>query len=139
MAHNNTRTIISTDAAPAAIGSYSQAVAYNGIVYVSGCIGLDNKTMEFTSETVAGQTQKVMENMKAILTSANSDFEHVLKTTILLRDISDFGQVNEVYSKFFPTDPPARATYAVAGLPRNALVEIECVAAVISNAAASNA
>eukprot|EP01112_Ceratiomyxa_fruticulosa_P021749 TRINITY_DN7775_c0_g1_i1.p1 TRINITY_DN7775_c0_g1~~TRINITY_DN7775_c0_g1_i1.p1 ORF type:complete len:136 (+),score=35.08 TRINITY_DN7775_c0_g1_i1:69-476(+) len=122
------RSVVSTPNAPKAIGPYSQAIKANGQLFVSGCIGLDKDTMDFSSPTIEGQTEKVLENMAAILEAGGSSLKSVVKTTILLKDINDFAAVNAIYGKFFPVDPPARATYAVAALPKNALVEIECIA-----------
>eukprot|EP01132_Coremiostelium_polycephalum_P007497 gene7497-9213_t len=122
------RVVVSTNNAPAAIGPYSQAIKANGQVFVSGCIGFDPKTMDFTSNKVEEQTKVALQNMKAILEASGSSMNKVVKTTILLRDMADFGPVNNVYSTFFPDEPPARSTFAVAGLPKNALVEIEAIA-----------
>ncbi|KYQ89585.1 hypothetical protein DLAC_09541 [Tieghemostelium lacteum] len=123
------RTVVSTPNAPAAIGPYSQAIKANGQVFVSGCLGLDKTTMDFVSQTdVSAQTQKALENMSEILTAAGSSMNKVVKTTILLQSMDDFAAVNKVYSTFFPVDPPARSTFAVACLPKKALVEIEAIA-----------
>eukprot|EP01113_Clastostelium_recurvatum_P006697 TRINITY_DN1305_c0_g1_i1.p1 TRINITY_DN1305_c0_g1~~TRINITY_DN1305_c0_g1_i1.p1 ORF type:complete len:135 (-),score=44.56 TRINITY_DN1305_c0_g1_i1:45-449(-) len=122
------RVVVSTKNAPSAIGPYSQAIRANGQLFVSGCIGLDKDTMDFNSPTIEGQTEQVLKNMQAVLEAGGSSLDQVVKTTILLRDMADFPKVNEIYGRFFPEDPPARATYAVAGLPKNALIEIECIA-----------
>ena len=120
---------IHTENAPAAVGPYSQAIAANGMIFVSGQLPLDPKTMKFVSDTdVALQTKQCLTNMKAILESAGSGMDKVCKTTILLHDIADFPKVNAAYAEFFKTTLPARATYAVKGLPMGALVEIEAVA-----------
>lgn len=122
------RVVVSTDQAPGAVGPYSQAIKAGGMVYVSGQVALVPGTKEFAAEDVGGQTEQVMKNLEAILKEAGSDFSKVVKCTILLADMGDFGVVNEVYGKRFPVDPPARATFAVKGLPLGALVEIDCVA-----------
>ncbi|KAF2074935.1 hypothetical protein CYY_003768 [Polysphondylium violaceum] len=123
------RVVVSTDKAPSAIGPYSQAIAANGQVWVSGCLGFDKDTMDFVSTTdVSAQTHRALENMSQILDAAGSSMGKVVKTTILLKSMDDFAAVNKVYATFFPVDPPARSTFAVACLPRNALVEIEAIA-----------
>lgn len=120
---------VHTDKAPAAVGPYSQATRANGMVFVSGQLPLDPTTMKFNSESdVALQAQQCLTNMKHILEAANSDMNHVMKTTILLNDIGDFAKVNKVYAEFFTENLPARACYAVDKLPLGALVEIEAVA-----------
>jgi len=127
MASNN-RSVIETEYAPKAIGPYSQGIKANGFLFVSGQLGLDPKTGEFASQNVEGQAQKCLENLGSILTAGGSSFENVVKTTVLLKDIGDFAKVNAIYAQFFPNKPPARAAYAVATLPKNALVEIEAIA-----------
>ncbi len=124
------KQIISTDNAPKAIGPYSQAVAWNGIVYLSGQIPLDPATGQLVDGGITGQTVRVLENLKAVLEAAGSDLAHVLKTTVYLQDMGEFGAMNEVYGKYFVQDPPARATVEAARLPRDVRVEIECVAAI---------
>jgi 2-iminobutanoate/2-iminopropanoate deaminase len=122
------KTIIATEQAPKAIGPYSQAVAYGGLVYLSGQIPLDPATMQIVDGDVAAQTERVMENLKAVLTAAGSGFDRVVKTTVYLKDMGEFSQMNEVYGRYFPTNPPARATVEVARLPRDVRVEIDCIA-----------
>ena len=168
------REVVSTDQAPGAVGPYSQAIKANGMVYVSGQVGLvpgvsaaargthcaallvglpcfkypaflkpsptlaaprnpprsphPLQTKDFAAPHVAGQTEQVMKNLGAILTAAGSSWEKVVKTTILLEDMGDFATVNEVYGAYFPSNPPARATFAVKGLPLGAKVEIEATA-----------
>jgi len=125
------RTVIATEGAPKAIGPYSQGIKATGsLVFVSGQLGLDPQTGDFASPTVEGQAQRALENIGAILKAGGSSYENVVKTTILLKDMGDFAKVNAIYEKFFPKDPPARATYAVAGLPKNGLIEIEAIAIV---------
>ncbi len=126
---SSTLTPINTEKAPAAVGPYSQAVAANGFIYVSGQLPLDTATKKFVSDTdVSLQAKKCLENMSEILKAANSDMSKVVKTTILLADIADFPKVNAVYAEFFKAPYPARATFAVKALPLGALVEIEAVA-----------
>jgi len=125
------RQVVSTDKAPAAVGPYSQAIKHGNTVYVSGCIGLvPGKTPPtFAGPSVEEQTTQVMTNMGEILKASGADFDKVLKTTILLAEMSDFAKVNEIYGKYFPSNPPARATFAVKDLPLGARVEIDCIAA----------
>lgn len=122
------KKIISTSNAPAAIGPYSQATVHNGIIYCSGQIALDPKTMEVVGKTAAEQTKQVMENLKAVLKAANSSLENILKCTVYVKDLNDFGNVNEVYGSYFPENPPARACVEVSRLPKDVLVEIDCIA-----------
>jgi reactive intermediate/imine deaminase len=119
---------VSTDKAPGAVGPYSQAIKANGMLYISGQVALVPGTKEFSGDDVESQTEQVMKNLGAILTAAGSSYEKVVKTTILLVDMEDFGKVNTIYGKHFPVDPPARATFAVKGLPLGAKVEIEATA-----------
>jgi len=122
------REVIATLHAPAAVGAYSQAIAANGFVFVSGQLGLRPETKQFAGDTVAAQTSQVLRNIAAILEAAGSDLAHVVKVNVLLTDISTFAEMNEVYRTFFPVDPPARMTYAVRDLPLDVLVEIDAVA-----------
>lgn len=110
------------------IGPYSQATKYGDTIYVSGCIALDPVSGVLVGETAVQQAEQVFKNMKAILLAAGGDMNTVLKTTVLLKNIDDFPGVNAVYATAFGTHRPARATYAVAGLPKNAQIEIECIA-----------
>lgn len=123
-------TIISTEAAPAAIGPYSQAVVAGGLVYTAGQIPLDPATMTLVAGGIAEQTERVMRNLEAVLAAAGSSFARVLKTTCFLADLSDFPAFNEVYARSFRSSPPARSTVQVARLPLGSLVEVECVALV---------
>jgi len=125
--------IIHTDNAPAAIGPYSQAIAHNGILYCSGQIALSPAGNDYTQAAVEVQTEQALHNLKAVLEAGGSSLNHVLKVGIFLADMDDFQKVNEVYSRFFVEHKPARACVAVRTLPRHALVEIECTAAIISN------
>lgn len=120
---------IATDKAPAAIGPYSQAVVAGGLLFCSGQIPLDPASGELIVGTVEQETERVMENLRGVLEAAGTDFDHLVKITIYLTDMSDFAAVNQVYGQYFASDKPARATVAVAALPRGARVEIEAVAA----------
>lgn len=123
------KKIVSTEAAPKAIGPYSQAVAHNGLVYLSGQIPLDPATGAVVEGDVAAQTERVLENLQAVLAAAGSSLAQVLKTTVYLKDMDDFPRMNEVYGRYFAENPPARATVEVARLPRDVRVEIDCIAA----------
>ncbi len=124
------RKVISTEAAPKAIGPYSQAIVYNGIAYLSGQIPLDPATGQLVEGGIEEQAVRVLENLGAVLTACGSSFGQVLKTSIFVKDMNDFAKVNEVYSRYFTEDPPARATVQAAKLPRDVMVEIEAIAAV---------
>ena len=121
---------IQTEYAPAAIGPYSQAIKAGGFVFVSGQIPIDPETGEFVAGGIAEQTERVLKNLAAVLEAAVSDLSQVVKTTVFLADMKEFSGMNEVYATFFREPPPARATVAAAGLPRDARVEIEAVALV---------
>ena len=127
-ARTMSREVVATDKAPAAIGPYSQAIKANGFVFVSGCIGLHPVDKVIVPGGVGPQCRQVLENMKAVLEAAGSSMPKVVKTTILLQDMASFAEVNGIYAEYFPESPPARATFAVAGLPLGALVEIEATA-----------
>ena len=122
------KAIIHSTEAPDAIGPYSQATVHNGIVYCSGQIGLVPGTSNFAGEDVESQAQQVMKNLEAVLAEAGSGFDKVLKCSIFLSDMNDFGAVNEIYGTHFPENPPARETVAVKTLPKNCKVEIGCIA-----------
>lgn len=122
-----TRRAVTTSAAPAAIGPYSQAIACGDLVFASGQLGLDPETGELAPDA-AGQARQALENLRAVLSAAGLRMEQVVKTTVFLADLNDFAQVNEVYAGFFTGDPPARSTVQVARLPKDARVEIEAVA-----------
>ena len=124
------RLPIQTDKAPAAIGPYTQAIKTNGFVFASGQIPIDPATGEFVAGGIGEQTEQVLKNLAAVLEAAGSGLARVVKTTVFLADMSEFATMNEVYGRFFKSEPPARATIAAAGLPRNARVEIEAVALV---------
>lgn len=118
---------ISTDKAPAAIGPYSQAVVANGMIYTSGQIGMD-ETGVVVADDVVNQAHQVMKNLFYVLEAANAHFNDVIKTTIFLADMDDFAKVNEVYAHYFGTHKPVRSTVAVKTLPKNVLIEIDCIA-----------
>jgi 2-iminobutanoate/2-iminopropanoate deaminase len=122
------KKIIITSKAPAAIGPYSQAVEANGTLYVSGQIPLDPATGKLVEGGIKEQTVQVFKNIEAILNEAGYSFRDVVKSTCLLSDMSDFKAMNEVYSVYYPENKPARATFAVKGLPMSALIEIETIA-----------
>jgi 2-iminobutanoate/2-iminopropanoate deaminase len=123
------RRKITTNHAPAAIGPYSQAIVAGGFVHCSGQIALDPANAQLIDGDVSKQTERVLENLKEVLAAAGSDFTKVVKCTVFLVSMEDFGAVNKVYGRYFTGEaPPARSTVAVAQLPRNALIEIDCTA-----------
>lgn len=122
------KKIVITEKAPKAIGPYSQAVCIDGYVFTAGQVGLDPATMELIEGGIDAQTRQVLTNLSHVLESAGSGLNYVIKTTVFLQDMSDFAAMNKIYAEFFPENPPARSTVQVAGLPKGALVEIECVA-----------
>jgi len=122
------KKIISTDNAPAAIGPYSQAVAANGFVFLSGQIPLDPASGQLIAGGIREQTRRVLENLKAVLTASGSSLGQVVKTTVYLKDMGEFAAMNEVYSEYFTDQPPARATVEAARLPKDVRVEIDCIA-----------
>ncbi len=125
------RKVVATDAAPRAIGPYSQAIVAGNLVFCSGQIALDPTTGDMIGASdVAEQARQVMQNLKAVLEAAGSSLDRVVQTTIYLTDLGDFGTVNEIYGSYFSSEPPARATVQVAGLPKGAMVEIDAVAIV---------
>ena len=119
---------IQTDKAPKAIGPYSQAIQAENMLFLSGQIAIDPTTNELIAGDVKEQTVRVMENLKAVLETAGADFTNVVKTTIFLKNLTDFSSVNEVYATYFDEVPPARATVEVAGLPKDVDVEIDAIA-----------
>ena len=125
------KTAIATKDAPAAIGPYSQAIRVGDMLYASGQVALDPATGQLVAGGIAEQTTRALENIKAVLTAAGLDMTHVIKTTVFLKNMSDFAAMNEIYAKYLAPDgvvPPARSTVAVAALPKDALVEIEIIA-----------
>jgi 2-iminobutanoate/2-iminopropanoate deaminase len=124
-----TKKIINTPHAPAPIGPYSQGVATGNLVFISGQVALKPGTGELAIADIIEETHQVMQNLKAVLAASDMDFNNVIKTTIFLSDMDLFGQVNEIYGKYFEGDFPARETVAVKGLPKNVNVEISMIAA----------
>jgi 2-iminobutanoate/2-iminopropanoate deaminase len=124
------KIIINTTLAPAPIGPYSQATIANGMLYISGQIAIDPSTGELDMATIKDEATRVMNNLKAILTEAKINFDHAVKTTILLTDMSLFAEVNEIYGSYFASNPPARETFAVKGLPKGVNIEISMIAVV---------
>jgi 2-iminobutanoate/2-iminopropanoate deaminase len=122
------KRVISTTAAPGAIGPYSQAIEAGGTLYISGQVAIDPATGKLIEGGITEQTTRVLQNIKAILLAAGYSMSDVVKSTCLLSDMSDFKAMNEVYAKFYTSDQPARAAFAVKGLPLGALIEIETVA-----------
>ena len=122
------KEIISTENAPGAIGPYSQAIKAGGMIFCSGQIPIDPATGNFVSDVVAEQTEQVLKNLSAVLEAAGASLNDVVKTTVFLADMNDFAEMNEVYGRFFIENKPARATVQAARLPRDAKVEIECIA-----------
>ena len=122
------KKVVQTDRAPEPVGPYSQAVIAGGFVFCSGQIALDTATGALIEGDIRQETARVMENLKGVLDSAGCSFDNIVKTTIYVRDMNDFSAINEVYGSFFSDDPPARATVQVARLPKDANVEIDCIA-----------
>jgi len=122
------RQIIESKQAPAPIGPYSQAVLYNDVLYVSGQIAINPETGELDTGNIEAETERVMQNLRAVLAEAGMDFGNVLKCSIFLSDMGNFGAVNEVYARYFTEEPPARETVAVKTLPKEVNVEISCIA-----------
>lgn len=123
------KDVVLTNRGPKPIGPYSQAIKSNGFVFVSGQIALDPQSGEFAGTDVRQQTERVMENLKAVLEAAGVSLNHVVKTTVFLEDMNDFPAMNEVYARYFVSAPPARSTVQAAKLPKDALVEIDVIAA----------
>jgi 2-iminobutanoate/2-iminopropanoate deaminase len=122
------RDVVATQTAPQAIGPYSQAIKANGMVFTSGQIPIDPATNQLISGDIAAQTERVLTNVSAILQAAGTSLQKVVKTTVFLKNMSEFAQMNEVYAKFFGSNPPARSTVEVARLPKDVLVEIDVIA-----------
>ncbi|MDP3911708.1 MAG: RidA family protein [Gemmatimonadales bacterium] len=120
--------VIATDAAPKAIGPYSQAITADGLIFTAGQVALDPTTGELVGRTTAEQTEQVFANLKAVLAAAGTGLDNVVKTTVYLADMADFSQMNEVYARHFGTHKPARSTVQAAGLPKAARVEIDVIA-----------
>jgi 2-iminobutanoate/2-iminopropanoate deaminase len=127
---DQTKTAISTTDAPAAIGPYSQAVRIGDLLFASGQVGLDPATGQIVAGGIVGQTERIFENIKAVLAAAGADLSQVVKTTVFLKNMADFAAMNETYAKYLAPAgvvPPARSTVAVAALPKDALVEVEVI------------
>lgn len=122
------KEIVATDRGPKAIGPYSQGVKSKGFLFVSGQICIDPATQQLIEGDIKKQTERVMENLKGIVEAAGSSLDHVVKTTVYLVDMGEFAAMNEVYGRYFPTAPPARATVQVARLPKDVRVEIDVIA-----------
>jgi 2-iminobutanoate/2-iminopropanoate deaminase len=122
------RDVISTKDAPQAIGPYSQAIRANGFVFVSGQVAIDPATQQVISGDAAAQTDRVFKNLTAILKAAGTGLEKVVRSTVFLKNMGDFGAMNEVYGRYISTAPPARSTVEVARLPKDVLVEIDVIA-----------
>jgi 2-iminobutanoate/2-iminopropanoate deaminase len=122
------REVIATDDGPKAIGPYSQAIKANGFVFLSGQIALDPATQQLISGDVTAQTERVLQNLAGVLKAAGSSLAQVAKTTVFLKNMSDFAAMNEVYGRYFTQAPPARSTVEVARLPKDVLVEIDVIA-----------
>jgi 2-iminobutanoate/2-iminopropanoate deaminase len=122
------KDIVLTDRGPKPIGPYSQAVKSNGFVFISGQVALNPSTGEFVGADVRQQTERVLENLRAILEASGLTLNHVVKTTVFLKDMNDFASMNEVYARYFTAAPPARSTVQAARLPKDALVEIDLIA-----------
>jgi 2-iminobutanoate/2-iminopropanoate deaminase len=122
------RETVRTEAAPAAIGPYSQAVKANGFVFVSGQLALDPGTGQLVGHDIKQQTRRALENIKAILAASGSSLQKVVRCGVFLKEMNDFGPMNEEYTSFFKDSPPARTTVQVAKLPRDALIEIDAIA-----------
>lgn len=122
------KDVVHTDRGPKPIGPYSQAIKANGFLFLSGQTPLDPKTGEMSGANVAEQTVRVLENIKGVLEASGVNLQHVVKTTVFLKDMNDFAAMNEVYGRYFSAAPPARSTIQAARLPKDALVEIEVTA-----------
>ena len=124
------RDVISTDGAPKTIGPYSQAIRGGGLLFTSGQVAIDPATQQVVSGDVAAQTDRVLKNLAAILQASGSSLEQVVRCTVFLKNMGDFGAMNEVYGRYFNQAPPARSTVEVARLPKDVLVEIDAIALV---------
>ena len=122
------RDVVSTNQAPQAIGPYSQAIRAAGMIFTSGQVAIDPVTQQVIAGDIAAQTERVLKNLSAILQAAGSGMEKVLRCTVFLKNMGDFGAMNEVYGRYFPKAPPARSTVEVARLPKDVLVEIDVIA-----------
>ena len=123
------RKVVSTKKAPGTIGPYSQAIEVNGTLYISGQVPIDPDTGKLAGDTITEQTEQVLKNIRFIVNAAGYSMKEIVKTTCMLQDMNDFAEMNKVYEKFFPENPPARAAFEVARLPLNVKIEIEAIAA----------
>lgn len=124
------REVVSTDGAPKAIGPYSQAIRAGGLLFTSGQVAIDPASQQVVQGDVAAQTDRVLKNLAAILQASGSSLEQVVRCTVFLKNMGDFGAMNEVYGRYFKQEPPARSTVEVARLPKDVLVEIDAIALV---------
>jgi 2-iminobutanoate/2-iminopropanoate deaminase len=122
------KEVISTPHGPKAIGPYSQAIRANGLIFISGQVAFDPATSQLVEGDIAAQTDRVIQNLKAIVEAAGSSLDKAVKTTVFLKDMGEFAKMNEVYARYFPSAPPARSTVEVARLPRDVRVEIDLIA-----------
>ena len=122
------RRVVRTERAPAAIGPYSQAIAADGWLFCSGQVALDPGSGQLVGADVGAQTERALQNLQGVLEKAGSSLQDVVRCTVYLRDMADFAAMNAVYARYFPSEPPARSTVAVAGLPKDARVEIDAIA-----------
>jgi 2-iminobutanoate/2-iminopropanoate deaminase len=123
------KEVVHTDRGPKPIGPYSQAVKASGFIYLSGQVALDPKTGDLIGSDIRQQTERTLENVKGVLEAAGTNLHHVVKTTVFLKDMNDFAAMNEIYARYFTAAPPARSTVQVSRLPKDALLEIEVIAA----------
>lgn len=128
MSNSEQKKVITTDNAPKAIGPYSVAIKLGSLVFTSGQVGINPQTSEIVTGGIEAETRQVLTNVKHVLEAAGTSLGQVVKTTVFLQTMADFSTMNAVYAEYFPDDPPARSTIAVAGLPKGALVEIETIA-----------
>lgn len=126
--HQRALRAVSSTHAPKAIGPYSQAIVSGKTIYASGQIGLSPETNAMAGDNIEAQTRQALDNVKAVITEAGSDMAHVVKVTLYLKDLNDYGKINDIYKDYFPDVKPARAAIQVARLPKDALIEIECIA-----------
>ncbi len=124
------KVVVKSDQAPKAIGPYSLAIKASGFIFISGQLGIDPEKGDLVTGGIEMETRKALENMRAALQAAGSDLVHVVKTTVFLKDINDFGKMNGIYAEFFAAEPPARSAFQVGALPKGASVEIEAIALV---------
>ncbi len=124
------RKVVHTEKAPKAVGPYSQAISTGNLLFTAGQVAIDPRTGKLVEGGIKEQTRQVMENLKAILSEARTDFSNVVKTSVFLQDIKNFADFNQVYGEYFPSEPPARSTFQVGALPLGAIVEIEMIVTV---------